>query len=106
MGLKGPDGDIQFRFRGPISSCAPDSSDDHRDRLSKCSSLTFRELISNTLLEGSNREELEKATFLFDDSILVSKESLFEEECKWLRQVGNVRMFILEIGRSCLLTYL
>lgn len=66
----------------------------------------LRELISNTPLEGANREELEKPAFLFGNSILISDESLFEEKCKGLCQIGDVRMFITETARSCSLTYL
>lgn len=53
-----------------------------------------------------NRENFEKPAFLFGDSILVQEEFLFEVECKWLRQVRDVRMFVLKMARSCLLTYL
>lgn len=63
-------------------------------------------MISDAPLEGIDREELEKSVFLFSDVILVSKELLYEDEYKWLRQIGNIRMFISEIARSCSLTYL
>lgn len=43
------------------------------------------------------------------NSLIFSKilpaESMFEEECKWFRQMGDMKMFILKIVRSCSLTY-
>lgn len=52
------------------------------DRLSSYSSSLLREMISDTPLKGANREELEKSAFLFEYSILVLEESIFEDECK------------------------
>lgn len=101
----GPSGGVQLKFHGPIPSFIPNSSNDQSNRLSSCSPYTLRELISDVPLEGTNSEELEKPAFLFGDSILVSEESLFEDECKLLHHVGD-RMFILEMERSCSLTYL
>lgn len=49
-------------------------------------------------------EELEKPVFLSSDSIPISEESLFEDECKWFCQIGNIRMFIPEMARRCSLT--
>lgn len=69
--------------------------------LSSYRSFTLRELISNALDEGANREEFEMPSFLFGDSILVLEDSLHEDEYKWLCQIGDVRMFIPKMERSC-----
>lgn len=84
----------------------PGGSNNLRDWLSSCSSSTLRELISNTPLQGANREEFEKPTFLFGDSVIIIEECLYEEVCKWFHQIDNVRMFIPKITRSYSLTYL
>lgn len=98
----GPNSRIQSGFRKPISSFTLGSSDDHKDMLSSYSSFTLKELMSDALFEGANKEEFEKLAFLFSDSILILVESLFEDECKWLRQMGDVKIFIPEMARSCL----
>lgn len=54
----------------------------------------LRKLISDTPLEDANREELEKPVFLFSDSILISEEPLYKDECKGLCQISDMRMFI------------
>lgn len=64
------------------------------------------EFLSDAPLEGMNREELKKFTFLFGDSILISEKSLFKDECKWLHQVGDMKMLVWEMWRSCSLTNL
>lgn len=80
----GLDGGVQLTFWGPIMSFTSSISDDRRDKLLRCSPSILRELLSDSSFEGVDREELEKPALLFGNLVLISKVSLFEDECKWL----------------------
>lgn len=63
-------------------------------------------MVTDTLVEGTSRCLLEKPKFLFGDEITVLEEALYVYKNKWLRKVERIQMFLLDMVRSYLLTYL
>lgn len=57
--------------------------------------MTFRELIIDAPLEGSNNRLLEKSTLLFGDQVMVSDEALYVDKHKWFRKVEVSECFSL-----------
>jgi hypothetical protein len=59
-------------------------NEEHVAKLSRCSYLTFRELISDAKLEAANMSIMKKPTFLFGDSITADDRHLHDGDYKWL----------------------
>lgn len=53
-----------------------------------------------------NQKVLAKPAFFFGDKVLTLDEVLFEEESKWLHQVGDILMFLSNMERTYPLVYL
>ena len=58
-------------------------------RLKRCSSLTLREIISDGKLESEDRKLIMKPIFFFGDFINVYNDDFFDDNYKWLHQIGN-----------------
>jgi len=74
-------------------------------RLTRYSALTFREIISDGRLESEDRKLIRKPMF-FGGSIVCSNDDFFDDNYKWLRQIGNRRFFLLNMRHIVPLSYL
>lgn len=90
---EGLDGVTQFRFTTEIYAYNPGLRES-REKLSRYSPATTREIITDAPFETMNQEGLEKLGFLFGDAIKNTDEILFEDESKWLHQTGDLLMFL------------
>lgn len=63
------------------------------------------ELIIDARLEGSNHCSLENSAFLLGDRVIVSDESFYIGEHKWLREMEVVRIFLSNMARNYPLVY-
>ena len=61
--------------------------------------LTLQEIISDGRFELDSRALLRKLDFFFDDSIEEDETALYDENYKWLCQIGNRRFFLPNMGR-------
>ena len=68
--------------------------------------LTFQELISNGQFESDACTLLRKPHFLLRDSIKEDEEILYDNNYKWLRQIGNWRFFLPNMEQMFPLLYL
>ena len=74
-------------------------------RLTRCNSLTLREIISDGKLEYEYMKIIRKLIFFFGDSTNGKNDDLFDGNHKWLRQIGNWRFFLPNM-EHILLSYL
>jgi len=68
--------------------------------------VTLWEIISDGLFEMDSRTSLWKPTFLFGDVIDEDDRILHDVDYKWLRQIGDMRFFLLNMERMYSLSYL
>ena len=81
-------------------------SKEQKERISKVSIVTFREIISDGLFETDSRTLLRKSAFLFGDAIDENDKILHDGDYKWLRQIGDRRFFLPNMERMYPLSYL
>ena len=79
---------------------------ERKERISKGSMMTLREIISDGLFETDSRTLLQKPVFLFIDAIDEDDRILHDRDYKWLRQIGNRRFFLPNMERMYPLSYL
>lgn len=79
-------------------------SEEHTTRLSKCSSITLRELLSDGKFESTKRT-WGKLVFFFGDIIEIMG---FEptDDNKWLHKIGDRHFFLSDMTRMVSLAYL
>lgn len=95
----GLDGVTQLRYDVSIPIFTPGNKE-WIVRLTRYSPTTSRELITDAPLESLNREGMEKLAFMFWDRVSTLDETLFDEESKWFRQVGDLHMYLSDIERN------
>ena len=81
-------------------------SKDLKDRISKASMLTLREILSDGQFESDSRTLLRKPAFFFGDSIEEDEAALHDGNYKWLRQIGDRKFFLPNMERMYPLAYL
>jgi len=81
-------------------------SKERRDRLSNPSMLTFQEIMTNGLFEFNTHVVLKKPDFFFSDAITEEDRVLYDEDYKWLCQIGDRRFFLPNMERMYPLAYL
>jgi len=59
-------------------------SKERKDRISKASMLTLREILSDGQFESDSRTPLRKPIFFFGDSINEDETALYDGNYKWL----------------------
>ena len=74
-------------------------SKERKERISKASMVTIREIISDGLFETDSRTPLWKLVFLFGDDIDEDDRILHDGDYKWLRQIGDRRFFLPNMER-------
>jgi len=81
-------------------------SRERRDRLSNPSMLTFWEIITNGRFESDIHIALKNPNFFFGDAIAEGDKILYDRDYKWLRQIGDRRLFLSNMERMYPLAYL
>jgi len=79
-------------------------SKERKERISKASIVTLREIISDGLFETDSRTLLRKPAFLY--AIDENDRILHDGDYKWLRQIGDRRFFLPNMERIYSLSYL
>ena len=74
-------------------------SKERKERISKASMVTLREIISDGLFETDSRTPLRKPVFFFGDDIDEEYRILYDGDYKWLHQIGDRRFFLPNIER-------
>jgi len=96
-------GIIAYQFHNTIFSR---KNREWQTKLSRASMLTLQELISNGQFESDACTLLRKPHFLLRDSIKEDEEILYDNNYKWLRQIGNWRFFLPNMEQMFPLLYL
>jgi len=81
-------------------------SKERKDRITKASKLTLREITSNGLFESDSCALLKKPGFFFGDAITEDDRFLCNGDYKWLCRIGDRRFFIPNMERMYPLSYL
>jgi len=89
-----------------IAPVTTGKSKEQKERISKASIVTFREIISDGLFETDSRTPLRKPAFLFGDDIDEDDRILHDGDYKWLRQIGDRMFFLPNMERMYSLSYL
>ena len=74
-------------------------SKERKERITKASMLTLREIISDGLFESDSRTPLRKPAFFFGDANEEDDRILYDGDYKWLRQIGDRRFFLPNMER-------
>ena len=62
--------------------------------------------MTNGRFESDTRIVLKKTDFFFSDAITEEERILYDGDCKWLRQIGDMRFFPPNMERMYPLSYL
>jgi len=89
----GADRNLTFVFQ-KTALVTTGKSKERKERISKASMVTLREIISDGLFETDSRTPLSKLVFLFGDAIDEDDRILHDGDYKWFRQIGNRRFFL------------
>jgi len=81
-------------------------SKERKERISKASMVTLREIISDRLFETDSRTPLRKPAFFFGDAIDEDDRILHDRDYKWLRQIRDMRFFLPNMERMYSLSHL
>jgi len=81
-------------------------SKERKDRITKASMLTLRDITSDGLFESDSCALLRKPSFFFGDAITEDDRILCNGDYKWLRQIGDMRFFLPNMERMYPLSYL
>jgi len=81
-------------------------SKERKERITKASMLTLREIISNGLFESDSYTPLRKPGFFFGDAIEEDDRILYDGDYKWLCQIGDRGFFLPNMERMYPLFYL
>ena len=100
----GADQSLTFVQRMSVPLTA-DQSPDHRERLSNVDRRTFRALMTDAAFTTDARVPLEKPAFFFGDRIHDDGRRVSEGTYKWLRQIGDGRLFLPDMERMFPLLY-
>ena len=71
-----------------------DKSKERKEKISKVSMMTLREIITDGVFETDSRTPLQKPVFLFGDDIDEDGGALHDGDYKWLRQIGDRKFFL------------
>ena len=72
---------------------------ERKERISKASMVTLREIISDGLFEADSHTPLLKPVFLFGDAIDEDDRILHDGDYKWLYQIGDMSFFLPNMER-------
>jgi len=81
-------------------------NEERSEKLTRCSALTLRELITDGKLESSKRESLRKPIYLFGDAMEADDNIVFDGNYKWLRKIGDRLFFLPNMAHMVPLSYL
>ena len=65
-------------------------NEERSEKLTRCSALTLRELITDGKLESLERESMRKPVYLFGDAMEADDDSIFYGNYKWLRVTPGI----------------
>jgi len=77
-----------------------------KERITKASMVTLREIISDGLFESDSRILLRMPAFFFSDAIEEDDRILYDGDYKWLSQIGDRRFFLPNMERMYPLSFL
>ena len=101
----GADRNLTFVLQ-KTASVTTGKSNERKERISKASMVTLREIISNALFETDSHTPLRKPGFFFGDAIEEDDRILYDGNYKWLCQIGDKRFFLLNKESTYPLSYL
>ena len=103
--IGGTDPNLTFALQrtAPVTN---GKSKERKDRISKASMLTLREVIFDGLFESDSRTPLRKPAFFFGDTIEEDDRVLYDGDYKWLRQIGDMKFFRSNMEKIYPLSYL
>jgi len=81
-------------------------SKERKERITKASMVTLREIIFDGLFESDSRTPVRKPTFFFDDAIEEDDRILYDGDYKWLHQIRDKRFFLPNMERMYPSSYL
>ena len=101
----GADRNLTFVLRktAPVTT---DKSKERKERISKASIVTLREIIFDGLFESDSRTPVRKPAFFFDDAIEEDDRILYDGDYKWLHQIRDKRFFLPNMERMYPSSYL
>ena len=103
--IGGADPNLTFALRktAPVTT---GKSKEHKDRITKASMLTLREIISDGLFELDSRALQRKLGIFFGDAVTEDDRILCDGDYKWLCQIGNRKFFLPNMERMYPLFFL
>jgi len=102
-------GDADRNLTFALQKTAPvttGKSKERKERISKASMLTLREIIADGLFESDSHTLLRKPAFFLGDSIKEDDSALYDGNYKCLRQIGDRKFFLSNMERTYPLAYL
>ena len=101
----GADHNLTFVLQ-KIAPVTTGKSKERKEKISKASMMTLREIITDGAFETDSRTPLQKPVFFFDDDIDEDDRALHDGDYKWLRQIGDRKFFLPNMERMYPLSYL